>query len=384
MLTIINNDKNFLDTVLSLQNSLTHYYALHINFSAIDRQSSSKIKIQTLSEYFEKQDGFLFVSYDGDVIIIFSEDNDAFIRECRQEIISKFFGDDISSSQRNNLQNALRSYIIKLQWEEFFLFCKNKTNRQSDHQPAVLTASILADIEQTMTNIDLSHVLRHQAICSISEKKITPVFNEMYVNMLQLKRTLMQDVDLTGHKALFRCLTMMLDQHMLNLLRLRPSLFPKDTAVSLNLNVESILSGAFAQFDASVRSNPKLTIIIEIDIGDVFNDINNFIEAKNYIQSLGYRICLDGLTNFSFMEIDRQSLGFDMVKLQWNEDVVEKLNSNENLRLAKTIQRFGRSRVILCRCCNKNAIDYGKALGIPLFQGRYIDSKLNPMAKTIN
>jgi hypothetical protein len=40
--------------------------------------------------------------------------------------------------------------------------------------------------------------------------------------------------------------------------------------------------------------------------------------------------------------------------------------------------------VILARCDNQDAIYYGQALGISLFQGRYVDSVLDPHSDVVN
>jgi hypothetical protein len=48
------------------------------------------------------------------------------------------------------------------------------------------------------------------------------------------------------------------------------------------------------------------------------------------------------------------------------------------------ISRFGHNRVILCRCDSSQAVNYGLAAGINLFQGRFIDNMLNPHERTDN
>jgi hypothetical protein len=40
--------------------------------------------------------------------------------------------------------------------------------------------------------------------------------------------------------------------------------------------------------------------------------------------------------------------------------------------------------VILTRCDNKQAVEYGQALGITLFQGRYLDGLVNPKSSVKN
>jgi hypothetical protein len=42
------------------------------------------------------------------------------------------------------------------------------------------------------------------------------------------------------------------------------------------------------------------------------------------------------------------------------------------------VKRCGANRVILTRCDNRQAVEYGQAFGISLFQGRYLDELIDP------
>ncbi len=72
------------------------------------------------------------------------------------------------------------------------------------------------------------------------------------------------------------------------------------------------------------------------------------------------------------------------MKLQWNADIASDLQTSENRRIADAIKRCGPNRVILTRCDNRKAVDYGQALGISLFQGRYLDKLMNPLSRVEN
>jgi hypothetical protein len=71
----------------------------------------------------------------------------------------------------------------------------------------------------------------------------------------------------------------------------------------------------------------------------------------------------------------------DLIKVQWNADAAGDGGVSE---FAQTVQKSGPSRVILCRCDNKQAVEYGHSMGISLFQGRYLDSLVNPSQKSEN
>jgi hypothetical protein len=145
-----------------------------------------------------------------------------------------------------------------------------------------------------------------------------------------------------------------------------------------------LLSDSFTKFDAAIKPSMKVSIVIEIQIADVFNDMAAFMVAKEMVQKLGYRVCLDGLTSLSFTQIDRERLGFDLAKLYWNADLESDLKSRENKQLSEAVKSCGPNRVILCRCDDRRAVDYGQALGISLFQGRFLDRIIDPTSKVEN
>jgi hypothetical protein len=147
-----------------------------------------------------------------------------------------------------------------------------------------------------------------------------------------------------------------------------------EVTFSLNLNVSTVLGDYFKDFTHEISKLKKPSVIIEIDIADVFCDINAYVTARDHLKHWGYKICLDGLNDLSFLQVDRESLGFDLAKLQWNSDHVHHLSKEENAKLVRAVEKYGANRIILTRCDNNEAIKYGQFLGISLFQGWCIDN----------
>ena len=147
-------------------------------------------------------------------------------------------------------------------------------------------------------------------------------------------------------------------------------------ALSININVTTLLSNEFLHFDSQLRAASKKAIIFELQTADIFSDMGAFMFARDFVQDRGYRLCIDGLTHFTFPLVNRESLGVDLKKMYWAPDLADEGQEvrRENIRQAVTVA--GAARVILCRCDDAKAIEYGKLLGISLFQGRYIDSLL--------
>jgi LmbE family N-acetylglucosaminyl deacetylase len=87
-------------------------------------------------------------------------------------------------------------------------------------------------------------------------------------------------------------------------------------------------------------------------------------------------MCIDGLHYLHLPLIDRKRLGADLVKVIWSPDLLDSLNETRREELKAAIKRAGVDRVTLCRCDNADAIRWGQSLGIRLFQGHYVDSRL--------
>jgi len=43
-------------------------------------------------------------------------------------------------------------------------------------------------------------------------------------------------------------------------------------------------------------------------------------------------------------------------------------------KLKNIVKTGGPDRVIMCRCDNRESVDFGRSMGINLFQGRYIEN----------
>lgn len=260
---------------------------------------------------------------------------------------------------------------------------KPKT-KGKDEKIKFFNAASLAAIERDLANADLSRVLRRQPICAaVPDTAARRVFDEIYINIGHLRKLLGVDVDLLSNRWLFKYLTQILDDRMLHLLQRNPMRY-LDSPISLNLNIHTLLSERFAEFDASIKPAVKVSIVIEIQLADVFSDMGAFLAAKDYVQKLGYRVCLDGVTDLSFTQINRKKLGFDLLKLQWNADNASEIDTAKGKEILTAVKECGVNRVILTRCDDRTAIDYGQAMGISLYQGRYLDTLVNPKSTIEN
>ena len=300
-------------------------------------------------------------------------------------------------------------YDLEFQWRDFFHTCQRKAgylpttlavneNGRENSTPTteiqtitgvrpklhVLDTKELSKIITTIQRTNISETLRSQPICALPSKNEPKVlYNETYVNISHLSRLLEIGVDIFSSMTLFKHLTKTFDKKVLSSLKEKAANKNK-FAASLNLNVSTLFSEEFASFDAVLTDSKKSSTILEIHIADIFENIPRFIMARKIVQKLGYRVCLDGLDSFGFTQIDRKSLGCDLAKVQWHPELNTEDGKKKKEKLSKAVEKCNPKRVILCRCDNEDAIEYGKSIGVSLFQGRYIDKLLNPDAKVTN
>lgn len=395
-----------------VQEARQGWQAVAYNFSKLleHYRSEYQLKIATnlMNDLLGDRDGAIYLCEDANIYVM--------VRHLPKPLMDKMifqlrylFMDDPLSYGPDGDENPefCRVYNIEDEWQDFMDTCKRRLvqrvrKSQSENRGPMpratnaamaavniapmqfprmemryFTASNLVAVETTLKDTDITSSVRRQPIvASMADGSVRTVFDEMYINIAALRESLGTEVDLLSNRWLFKYLTLKLDERMLDAVQKNPARYLSNP-VSLNLNIPTLLSTRFTEFDAAIKPSSKVSLVIELQISDVFNDMAGFLLAKDTVQKLGYRVCLDGVTDLAFPQIDRQRLGFDLIKLQWNGDEEKDARSEKNNRLAEAVRSCGTKRVILTRCDNQHALDYGREIGISLFQGRHLDSLLN-------
>src|SRR3546814_3399922 len=118
---------------------------------------------------------------------------------------------------------------------------------------------------------------------------------------------------------------------------------------SLNINISSVLSQRFLEFDARLDKTRRNTIVIELQKVDVFADLARYLFTRDFLLDRGYRICLDGLTALSLPFIDRQKLGFDLIKLHWTPQLRQQIEGKRSEEHTSELQSLMRiSYAVFC------------------------------------
>ena len=400
---VTQKDTAVLDFLHKLGPNIDNYQALYLFISKMQNQNLRSSQRSTLIETFEnivkKTKGEIFTLDNEDMIIIFGSSAFDEMQACLIKVKFLFHDDPKVRSSIDLLHSGMAEiFQLQTQAEEFkVLVKKSKTEGVTDFQPKMaqnfkpqnspaasilgahrnkreLTPTILSKMQKALSMMDFSSLIRRQSVCAVIGKSAPQmIFDEVFVSIADLRDMLMPDVDLFSNPWLFMYLTETLDKRVL-----ANSSRHDDGALtsnfSLNLNVSTVLSDDFLEFDENINPVQRSTIVLEFQLIDIFSDIKAFILAKTFAQYRGYKICIDGITVDKLQYIDRENLQSDLIKIIWHPSFMDIIR--EDKHFTDYVNKAERSRMILCRVDDPQAVEIGNSLGINLYQGRYIQRLL--------
>jgi EAL domain-containing protein (putative c-di-GMP-specific phosphodiesterase class I) len=409
---IINKEPeaHLIELLTTLQDKLPGWQAVVFGFSKLLEHYRSeyqiKIAMNLLNDLLGDRDGAIYLCEDSTIFVVVKNLQKQLMDKMVFQLRYLFMDDPLAYTPEGDENPEFAEiYDLESRWQEMLNLAKRRlvqrvrrTQAGADALPAqpgdkikktlaansYFDAGSLAGIEHDIRAMNIAPVVRRQPVCAaIAGANVRTVFDEMYINIAHMRELLHIQVDILSNRWLFKYLTQVLDDKMFDLLQ-KQSAHYLASPISINVNVPTLLSSRFTEFDAAIKPAAKVSVVMELQVADVFSDMSAFLTAKDVVQKLGYRVCLDGVTDLSFPHIDRQRLGFDLIKVHWNADTDKDVNSPRNKQMIEAIKRCGANRVILTRCDNEHAVAYGQMLGLSLFQGRYLDGIVNPKSTVKN
>lgn len=385
-----------LDYVRRLERHKAGRRAVHVRLSGLRpfnrREHHVRAAAANLEALIKAQRGQLFPLKNADLFFIYKAEAHADTEAAIRRIRYLFSDDPMLADEDDDTRRFCIWYAVDREYDKVLRFAQSLTDddreaieatratrdarqalkaRQSRGSP--LTPEVLSRVEAALVRADLSNLVRRQYICGVTAKGVPePAFSELFISIHDLRETLLPDVNLAGNRWLFQHLTSSLDRRVLAMLsRTDQITFTGD--ISFNLNVSTILSPDFLAFDDNITASRRGSLVIEIDKAEVFADLGAFLFARNFVQQRGYRICIDSMTHQVMPLLDRERLGADFIKLLWDPEMAD---GGEDVRegVRAMVKRAGPSRVVLCRCDDGEAVNFGQSVGIRFFQGRHVET----------
>ncbi len=385
--------------------------AVHLHLSRLKPQNRRdhhlRIAVNTLEDFVRAYEGQIFTLGSADVLFVCKGIRIAQLDDIVMRMRYLFSEDPLSSAEPDEEGHGRFAtlYNLESQYDSFHKNCKKLYDedkarqkrlqqisvQSGDHLPTdirrPLSPKQLGRLEEVLERADLSSVLRRQTVCAFGkdmEEPPKPMFKELFISVADLARTVLPDVDLAANRWLFQHLTQTLDRRVLKMLA-RAEDSSLHSQISVNLNVHTLLSQDFLEFDSSLRMGSRGTLVVELQMIDVIADYSNYIFARDFVREKGYRVCLDGVTPDLLPFVDRHHMGVDLIKLA--SSPVFESGEKDDMRLmdiGEEINRIGKGRVILSRVDNEAMVRNGAALGITLFQGRHVDQIMQQRSRNWN
>lgn len=392
-----------LDYVQRLERHREGRRAVHIHLSKLKAQNRRehhlRIAENTFDELTKQFDGQVFAIQNGDIVFVCRDASIADMEDAVQRLRGLFEDDPLAQSIDAGHEDLFCTYYsVESQYAPFLEIAEGLYNEEQlrikrlqmaaeqsgesmQGEQTPLSPQQLGKLVEFLGRADLSSVMRRQSICAVAGTDLPrPVFKELFISIGELSQQVLPDVNLAASRWLFQHLTETLDLRVLKLLTQADDC-NLHSSFSVNLNVGTLLSREFAEFDTSLRTGGRGTIVIELQLIDIYSNVADYMFARDFVRERGYRVCIDGVTHQSLPLVDRQALGADLVKLAWLPELSDGVSDETLENLNKQVGRVGPSRVILTRCNAPNAIRLGQSMGISMYQGRYLDTVLQNQAR---
>ena len=381
------------------------YEALYLNINNLQNQNLKAVNRQGLLDTFAalspEAAAKSFVLHNDDLVVVFNKNSHDEILSCLVKIRFMFHDDPLlkdaddleeigfarifdTAGQKGELR-ALIKEVVQAPLPEISDGAKmpktvpvsvfNTSNKKVKRD---LSPEMLAKVQKILSVADFSSFIRRQAICAIIGKAAPQrVFEEVYVSIPDLREMLLPDVDLTSNPWLFLSLSETLDKRVLETISRHDdgSLIGN---FSVNINVSTILSDDFLAFDDNINVSMRSSIILELQLVDIFSDIKAFVLAKTFAQARGYKVCIDGITVDKLKYLNRTNLNCDLMKIIWHPSFMDVIR--EDRHFMDYVNKAERAKMILCRIDEPQAVEVGNSLGINLYQGRYVQRLLSQHA----
>jgi EAL domain-containing protein (putative c-di-GMP-specific phosphodiesterase class I) len=388
-----------LDYMQRLGRNVDGRMAVHIHLSRLRPQNRQDHHIRIAAATFEgmvqNYEGQIFTFSNSDLFLICKdaaiEDIDAAIMKVRylfsedplsqgddEEDLARFCTRYNVTTQHEELLDLVKQMHRERERKNRLAVTQDRADTRTRSGKKFLDPEQLGKLESFLLRADLSNLMRRQPVCAITPTNPNPqpVFRELYISISDLQQTVLPEFDLSSNLWLFQHLTQTLDSRMLSML-IRNDDTSIASSFSVNLNVQTILSPPFLNFDSSLKAVARGTVVIELQAIDIFGEMGAYMFARDFMRERGYRICLDGLNHLTLQFIDRDRLGLDLLKLIWTPDMADDVSGTRATELKEHVDRCGRARIILSRCDSDEAVRFGQSLGITMYQGRYVDRLLS-------
>ncbi len=373
--------------------------AVYIHISRLQKHNRQTHHLRVAATTFEALiktfNGALFRIYNGDLVVVLQGAKVSEIDDCILRLRYLFSDDPLLAGHESAGAEFCTWFDIERDYPSFLSMASKAVEGRKRHDEAVKAAEgddnppeeprkalapldpkTLALVIEAIEQADLSSKMRRQPVCALARNAPPKtLYREVFVSIDDLRSSILPEYDLMASQWLFRELTLYIDRCVLR------ALAKNDDSslaglISINLNIKTLTRPEFLNFDAQLGDSRRQSLIIELQLYDVMADFETFIFARELLKGRGYKLCLEGVTRLTLPYIDRESMGFDLIKLQWDNTMVSQQEGQRLAKLREAVERQSPERMVMNRCDSEAAIEFGRSLNIHAYQGFKVDQML--------
>ena len=369
-------ERKLLETLERIGRSRTNYSLLYVSVSKLKPKHRHASFVKIISRLFDDlvgaANGGLFVMTNGDFAILGQNITSKTVENAVDVLRSCLGADPILLAQ--NTKDFAKVYEFPDDLVEFYSFLDKMMNEEQANSAQSYTYAIDASqidvVVEHLNNINIPELIKHQSVIRLeSANKYKTLFQEFFVAVKDLSRLYDKNLDLVANKWLFLYLTQTLDKKTLSsFLFADVKNWPKH--IGLNLNLSSVFSNEFVNFTQNFLTDEQ-KIVAEVQMMDVLNSLNLYLEAKDILHQGGHKILIDAMSIDMLKMLDVFRLQPDMIKLFWDPMMAF---DDEDADFRSFVEKFGADNIILAKCIDAKAVKWGVKYGIRNFQGPYMDA----------
>ncbi|NQV57454.1 MAG: EAL domain-containing protein [Rhodospirillales bacterium] len=385
-------ESSLLDHVERVMHSRVERFAVIIHLSSLSQHNRQPYHIRIAARSFDTitngQDVQLYTMSNNDLVLMCNEVDRAQVDEAVGRLRILFRSDPVAAGDDDDGGKRFVSvYGFDNSYEKFLdlardwaAVAKRNPSGGAGFLGRALDPNSLAKIDEAVSKAPIAQVMKEQPAVVIGAAGLERIlFREKFVSMSELQMKAAPGYDLFSNPWLFLHLTETIDKRVLGML-VRENFADRKDALSINMNVKSVLSTDFQKFDEAVGVHTE-KVVIELQQIDVFSDIENFTRAQNWLRDRGYLVLLDGLNPISLQYFNPGLLPVNYYKVAWGTEFIEAQTDRTRDQIGDLVDKVGKDRFILARTDTEQAVRWALGLGIQKFQGYFVDRLVKKQAE---
>ncbi|MBY0509339.1 MAG: hypothetical protein K2P94_04225, partial [Rhodospirillaceae bacterium] len=356
---------------------------VHLHLAELLPQNRTPVRLKIVTRMFRSlesgRQAQLFTMSNDDLVLIVNSGAQRDVNNILHRIRKLFEGDPVTAEDENgdrfttwydlSLDAAMAVHAAQQMRAE----AQQAPPKAANTQLPWLTPAMLDDVQKKLAFANVVPFIRDQVALRVNAatKEASIEFYEFFLSVGDLQRTIAPNINWLADRWLFQDLSRTMDLRMLETVIRAPQV-RGTPCVSLNLNLETILTPVFGNFVDQLEKGQK--VIVEVTVMDLLTNIKMYLDVRNVLASMGHAILIDGLSTHTLQMLDVAAMKPDYAKIIWAPELLNMMDPASNHNAAGMVEAIGAERVILSRCDSANALSWGLKSGIGLFQGHFLDS----------